>query len=412
MSMRANELRQKRGKAVAEARSLITVAEGRPEGQRKLSSDEERQYQAHMTDVDELGKEIEREERLSAHERDLGLPQGSGAFRPDTGNGGTRPPLDVAQRAYRRFLTSGQRVVLTAEEHRALQADSDSAGGYLVMPRQESSQLLKAVDNDVFMRRPGFATIERVDKAQSLGVVSLDADPDDADWTTEVKAITQDESMSFGDRELVPHPLTKGVKLSNKLMRLAADPEGLVRRRLQYKFSVTMEKAYMTGHGAGRPLGIFVASTKGISTGRDVSTGNATTSIGADGLIESKYSLKPQYWANAKWIFHRDGVKQIAKLKDGEGQYLWQPGLQGGQPDRLLNLPLFMSEYAPNTFTTGQYVGILGDFSFYWIVDALDVQIQRLDELYAETRQTGFIGEAYSDGMPVLEEAFVRVKLA
>jgi HK97 family phage major capsid protein len=78
----------------------------------------------------------------------------------------------------------------------------------------------------------------------------------------------------------------------------------------------------------------------------------------------------------------------------------------------LFGVPVFVSEYAPNTFTTGLYVGIIGDFSFYWTADALDFSIQRLNELYAATNQTGFIGRLESDGMPVLEEAFVRVKLA
>jgi HK97 family phage major capsid protein len=71
-----------------------------------------------------------------------------------------------------------------------------------------------------------------------------------------------------------------------------------------------------------------------------------------------------------------------------------------------------MSEYAPSTFTTGLYVGILGDFSKYWIVDALDMEMQRLVELYAATNQIGFIGRKETDGMPCLEEAFVRVTLA
>jgi Phage capsid family len=69
---------------------------------------------------------------------------------------------------------------------------------------------------------------------------------------------------------------------------------------------------------------------------------------------------------------------------------------------------------APNSSqaSTGEYVGLLGDFSHYWIADALSMQIQRLNELYAETNQVGFIGRLETDGAPVLEEAFVRVKLA
>jgi len=100
-------------------------------------------------------------------------------------------------------------------------------------------------------------------------------------------------------------------------------------------------------------------------------------------------------------------------LKDGNGQYLWQPSNQVGEPDLLLGSPVMMSEYAPNTFTTGQYVGLYGDFnSGYWIADALGFRIQVLRELYAETNQVGLIIRAETDGMPVLEEAFSRLTLA
>jgi HK97 family phage major capsid protein len=106
-------------------------------------------------------------------------------------------------------------------------------------------------------------------------------------------------------------------------------------------------------------------------------------------------------------------VQQLAKLKDGEGRYLWQESTAVGQPDRLQGFPVDISEYAPNTFTTGLYVGLLGDWKTgYMIVDALTLRFQRLVELYALTNQIGIIGRLESDGMPVLEEAFVRVKLA
>ena len=65
---------------------------------------------------------------------------------------------------------------------------------------------------------------------------------------------------------------------------------------------------------------------------------------------------------NARWLSKRKTITTIRKFKDTTGQYLWQPSVQGGQPDKLLNVPAFMSEHAPNTFTTGLYVGIIGDF--------------------------------------------------
>ena len=189
-------------------------------------------------------------------------------------------------------------------------------------------------------------------------------------------------------------------------------PEALVINRLSYKFAVTQEKAFLTGNGVGQPLGVFTASVSGISTGRDVSTGNTTTSVTFDGLMEVKYALKSQYWSRGRWLLHRDLMKQLVQAKDGEGQYIYRQSVRAGEPDTLLGLPMTLSEWAPNTFTTGKYVGILGDFSHYWIADALSMQVQRLNELYAETNQVGFIGRLETDGAPVLEEAFVRVKLA
>jgi HK97 family phage major capsid protein len=301
--------------------------------------------------------------------------------------------------------------VLAGEELRALQAGADVDGGYLVAPQQFVTELIKAVDDQVAIR--GLARTFQVPQAASMGAPSLDADPSDADWTTELQTGAEDTAMRFGKRELRPHPLAKRIKVSQQLLRQALiGPEGLVLDRLAYKFAVSQEKAFLTGSGAGRPLGVFTASPNGISTNRDVATGNTTTAIGFDGLIEAKSTLKGQYWPRARWIFHRDAVKQITKLKDGDGQYIWRQSVREGEPDTLLGLPMTISEWAPNTFTTGLYVGLIGDFQHYWIVDALAMQVQRLNELYAETNQVGFIGRLETDGAPVLEEAFVRVKLA
>jgi HK97 family phage major capsid protein len=262
----------------------------------------------------------------------------------------------------------------------------------------------------VFVRQ--YARVESMTQAASLGVPSLDADPADPIWTSELGIGDEDSTMDFGKRELSPHPLAKYIKVSRKLLRSSAfGIEALVRDRLAYKFAVVQENAFLNGSGAGQPLGVFTASNDGITTSQDVSTGNTATTMTFDGLKEAKYSLKANYWPKVRWIFHRDGVKMISKLKDGEGQYIWAPSVIAGDPDRLLSFPVHMSEYAPNTFTTGLYVGILGDFSNYWIVDALDMEVQRLVELYAATNQIGFIGRVECDGMPVLAEAFRRVKL-
>jgi HK97 family phage major capsid protein len=294
---------------------------------------------------------------------------------------------------------------------RALQADIDTSGGYLVTPEQFVARLIQKKDNMVFVRR--LATVIPVPNATSLGAPALDNDIGDPTWTAEIKTGSEDSTLDFDKRNLFPHPLARRIKVSKKLLEVAVmNVDAIVRDRLAYKFAVVEENVFLNGTGQNQPLGVMVASANGINTGRDMSTDNTATQLKADNLINCKYALKAQYRNSGsnRWAFHRDTIKAIRKLKDGEGNYLWKQGLSD-RPDTILEIPFEESEYMPSTFTTGLYVGILGDWSYYWIADAMSMRIQVLSELYAETNQNGYIGRMEVDGMPVLEEAFIRVKM-
>lgn len=400
------ELRRERAGLVNQARGILDAAEA---AKRSLDGQEEERYRKLDADIDALTERIDREERLAEREDVLNTRLADPIVsQPAQADKATREAARSAE--VRKFLR-GEAGAPGALTFRALQMDDDVSGGYTVEPEQFVARLIQAVDNETFMRQLGTG-LPLVATAESVGAPSLDADPADADWTTELGTGSADSTMAFGKRELTPHPMAKRLKVSKKLLRASSiDVEALVRNRLAYKFGVTFEKGALTGTGSQQALGVFTASNDGIPTTRDVSTGNTSTSIQTDGLVEAMYSLKPGYMARSTWIFHRDAVKQVRKLKDGDGQYIWQQGLTGGQPDRILDRPFKMSEYAPSTFTSGLYVGIIGDFSYYWYVDALGFTLQRLMELYAETNQDGFIGRMETDGMPVLAEAFARVKL-
>lgn len=324
---------------------------------------------------------------------------------------------DVAVVAFKKILQGGDRAWfgLSDDERKAimpldkkdLSADTSSAGGTLVAPQQWVAQLLKGVDDEVYVR--ALATKFQVATAQSLGVPVLDADISDADWTTEILTGNKDTAFGTGKRELYPHPLAKRVLVSRKLLRQSTIPaDALIRDRLSYKFGVSQEKAFLTGTGVGQPLGVFTPSALGISTGRDTTTASATAVTG-DELIDVAYSLKPQYLKKASWLLHRTILKAVRKLKATTGDYVWQPGLAGDKQPTLLERPYILSEYAPSSLTASQYIALLGDFSFYWIADALSMEVQVVDQLYAESNQMGYIGRMETDGMPVLEEAFARL---
>lgn len=432
MSDRLKALREQRGAIVTEMKGLVDTAE---KAKRDLSSEEVAKHGELFDKSESLKGQIQVIERQAEAERETAAAAAELAERTGGGNpevrqgspehralifdtvyrGGIEALSTEAQTAYKVTMRAMAKWIggrqLNQEEQRALQVTPDTAGGYLLTPTEFVAVLVKTVDNLVFIRPK--ATKYPSTNANGIGAPSLENDPADLDWTTELLTGSEDSSMTFGKRELKPHPLAKLVKISKQLMRTSAMPvEEILNQRLAYKLAVTQEKAYLTGTGNNQPLGVFTSSSDGISTARDFSTGNTTTSIQTDGLIEAKMQTRAQYWRTGEWIFHRDAVRQIAKLKDGEGQYIWRPGLTAAEPDMILNRPLNISEYAPSTFTTGLYVGIFGDFSKYWITDLLDLTIQRLVELYAATNQDGFIARYEGDGMPVLEEAFSRVKLA
>jgi|SRR3990172_7230647 len=406
---RLAQLLEERQRLVIEMRGIVEKARAE---NRDVTQEEQEKYDRLFTEQGNKAKTIEAEQRQAELDRALATAAAP-TEKPELRNA-IRDSLFPAHRrtveyqeAFRHFLISG--------EKRALSVGLDTAGGFIVAPEQFVATLIKAVDDVVFIRQQ--ATKFTVAAAVSLGAASLDADPADGDWTSEIATGNEDTAMAFGKRDLHPHPLAKRIKVSNKLLNMAPNAEGLVLNRLSYKFGVSQEKGFLLGNGNQQPLGVFVASNDGIPTSRDVSTDNTTTAVTMNGLINAKYALKSAYQRTASWMFHRDGVKQVAKLRDesggaGTGQYLWEPSKKVGEPDMLLGVPLIMSEYVPNTFTTGLYVGIIGDFSWYWIADSISMQMQRLSELYAETNQTGFIGRLETDGMPVLAEAFVRVKLA
>lgn len=409
MKAQINDLRQERASIWEQAKALNETALA---AKRNFTAEEQTQYDKMMADMDDKKAQIDRLEAALKIDDEFAASGGSGRqfqASPKSGKGSDNPrATDEYRAAFERFLVDGISA-LSPDTIKAMASDPDSQGGYLVTPQQFVADLLKEVDNMVFVRQ--FARGFQLRTAKSLGVPTLDGDVDDADWTTELRTGNETD-ITLGKRELRPHPLAKRAKVSNTLLRqTAGGAESLVRERLSYKFGVTLEKAYMYGDGNSKPLGLFVPSDNGIPTSRDVVGTNTATTIKADTLIDALYALKQSYQVNARWGFHRDVLKEIRKLKDGNGQYLWAPGIAGGQPDTILSKPFFQSEYAPNDISTGKYIGIIGDFRYYWYVDALDLAIQRLVELYAETNQTGFIGRYEGDGQPVMGEAFVRIKM-
>jgi HK97 family phage major capsid protein len=432
------ELYAERAQLIADNRKLLDGATGG-----KLSPEQHAEWEKRDRDIDKLTDEIngklsvdtqkQRLDRYSEMEREeprrqtdpkgpartgerLSVDIGRHKVVIEPGSQLSARNTDEYLAAYDKYLAYGPKHLTQRDiDTLGMVVSKDDKGGYTA-PMAMTSQLIKFVDDNVFMRRLA-NVLPPIMEAVSLGAVSYDSDTGDADWTAEVPAseIAEDDGTTFGKRELRPHLCTKLVKASDKFLRVAAGlpggAAGFLAARMGYKFSITEEKAFLTGSGSQQPLGVFTASTSGISTARDYVCASQTD-FTADEVIDSLGALKTQYQDRATGLFSRTFVRRLRLKKDGNGQYLWQPGLVAGQPDRVVNRPYVQSEHVPATFTAGLYIGMWGDFSHYWIQDSLGMAIQRLGELLALKNQTGFLGRKETDGMPVLEEAFSRITLA
>lgn len=405
-----------------EAKRLLKESDDirdRYKGTETMSAEDAAQWDSIMNKYDDVMADLAREQKAANIERvkntpvgEIVLPTAVDAHLMQKSDAAGRFTVEETMKAYSNYLVRG----LTGmrpddmEVIRAYQADNDQEGGYLVAPEQMVAGLLQALDDEVQIRALG--TKFTVTKAESLGVVTLENDVDDATWTSELATGDEENDLRLGKRQLFPHPLAKRVKISRKLIRQATvDPANLLITRMTRKFGVTEENAFLTGNGVQQPLGIFVAHADGIPASRDLPTGDATN-FTADAVINAFYELKGTYRNRSTWVLHRECLRELRKLKYSDGTYIWSSGLERGMEPSILGRPYVENEFAPHTFSNGNYAAILGDFSYFWIVDALDVQFQVLNELYAVSNQIGYIGRKETDAQPVMGEAFVRLKFA
>jgi HK97 family phage major capsid protein len=412
---KSHELRNERMELVTAARKITdTMAETR-----SASSEDRAEVDRMMARVDELDSLIASVESVESRTDAAETPPAETRRRSRHiginargGDGASVLDSEEYRAAYRGWLQTGQ---LRAEgEFRDVILGTQSAGGYLVTPTKISSDITQIINNLVFIR--GMATVETVTDAQSLGVRQILTQPSDAAWTTEVATTSADTALAFGRRDLTPQLLAKLVNVSIRMLEASRDVESLVNERLAYKFAIAEENAFLNGTGSGQPLGVFTASANGIPTSQDYVCSNASSVvINPDLLVSARYQLKQPYLASKKaaWCFSRTAIGQIRLLKDSYGRYLWVDG--GGfasAPDTICGIPVMISEYAPATFTSASYVGILGDWSHYRIADVAMMQVQRLTELFAANHEVGFLARRWLDASPVLAEAFVRLKLS
>lgn len=130
-----------------------------------------------------------------------------------------------------------------------------------------------------------------------------------------------------------------------------------IARRFGVRMGNAEERAFITGDGVGKPLGLL-AETGGAKVGVKAAKQDAVT---FDEIFKLYYALKAPYRKKAQFLCNEALVLQLMTIKDNNGNYIWKPGLEIGKPDTLLNRPLKTSAFMPE-IKGGNKVMAFGDY--------------------------------------------------
>jgi len=327
------------------------------------------------TKINERIDEIEADQRaLLKH---LRTPAAGGRPQDDT---------DLALRgAMVKYLKKGDRALnsedrAALERHtKALSVDSDPDGGFWVTPAL-SSRIIETIKETTAMRQ--VATVETIGSDALEG--PYDDDEADAGWVGERQARPQTDTPQIGQWRIPTHELYANPAATQKLLDDAGhDVEAWLARKVAEKFARIENAAFVKGDGVGKPRG-FTTYPDGSNRGqiRRIPSGGAT-GVTAEGVINVIYAIKGGYLTGARWLMNRATIGAIRTLRSdsgagaGTGNFLWQPGLQAGEPSTLGGYPILDAPDMDN-ISGGNIVAGFGNFgAAYTIVDRIGIRTLR-----------------------------------
>lgn len=384
------ELREKRAKLWDSTKAFL---DSRRNDNGLLTAEDTATYEKMEADVVSLGKEIDRLERQAVLDLELSKPTTT-AITNKPGQHTQAEKTGRASNEYKAAFWKAMKSKNSFDVQNALQVGTDSEGGYLVPDEFERTLMEALEEENLFRQLAKVITTSSGDK--KIPVVAAKGT---ASWVEEEGVIPEADD-TFGQVSIGAYKLATMIKVSEELINDSVfNLEQYIAKEFARRIGAKEEEAFLVGDGVGKPTGVFHATGAGVGI-----TTASSSAITFDELMDLYYSVKSPYRKNAVFVTNDSTVKVIRKLKDGNGQYLWQPSVTAGQPDTLLNRPVKTSAYAP-AFAASAKPLAFGDFSYYWIADRQGRAFQRLNELFAATGQVGFKATQRVDGKLILSEA-------
>jgi HK97 family phage major capsid protein len=191
------------------------------------------------------------------------------------------------------------------------------------------------------------------------------------------------------------------------LNRSDFDLVSFIVNKMAESIAAFLERELLVGAGGGTAATGIFTDTEVVSV-----TAGSATAITIDDLIKVQLAIPDQFQGNACWIMNRSVFQGIRLLKDAQGVPFLNRDLTAEFGWTLLGKPVFLSENAPSTLTTGLSVLAYGDLSGLYVKLAQNVEIAVLNELYATQHATGVVGYVEFDSKVIEPQRIAKLKLA
>lgn len=298
-----------------------------------------------------------------------------GELRTDSVIEPNQEAYDAYAKSFAPYMRARSDGAMSVEVQASMQTGSDPDGGYLV-PKTVSDRIVKKVYET--------SNLRAIANVETIGGKELEIPRDEGEfgyggWVGETTAPSETATSQLGVSKIFAHEMFAEPRVTQNMLEDAGlDIEAWVANKVGKKLGRIEAAAFFAGTGVNQPRGLLTYAD-GTTNGKieQVISGGATT-LTADALYNLVFQLKDDYANNAQFLMKRTTVRDTMKLKDGQGNYLWQMGdIRGGHPATILAHPVNRAEDMP-ALGAGSLSVAFGDFNeAYTIVDRLGITLLR-----------------------------------
>ena len=373
-------LKEKRASIYTSIDELRQATDGR-----EMTAEEQQRWDTMLSDYDKADKAVEAEERFMDIQRKQAEQEVAGR---DSLLGQTVG--EEYRRAFGDYLLNGASGI-SSESRATIEQRAGIAGlsGGLIIPNTLASEIEVALKAYGGMFEA--ATILNTSHGGDLILPTVNDTNAKAAIVSEYDQSTK-RAPSFGSVVLKAYTYrTPIIPVSQELIQDSAfDLDALLSRLLADSFSRGVNEDLTTGNGTGKPTGIVTAATA-------CTTQAAAASIKLDDIIDLIKSVNSAYARNGKFMFNRNTLWELAKIKDQTGRYIWQDSTREGTPATLFGKQYVLNDDMAD-IGAGNASVLFGDLTKYNIRLVQSFRVIRLNELLAEYLSIGLFGFARVDG--------------